>query len=152
MITVTLTEAEIRERGASLAQYANKLAELEEEEETVKADHKQTMADIKTRRIAFLLEIKRLSRAIRLGVEERDTQGNLFTRVAKQINNGALDGDGVTVRAEVRQSEWVEYKPGFFAEADEVEEVTRIEQEGKKIREAKKSRKRAQIEDRRESE
>jgi len=78
MITVTLTRDEIQERASALAQYANKLIELEEEEEDVKAGHKSRMARLKERRLEIGGEIRRLSRAVRLGVEERSEQRVLF--------------------------------------------------------------------------
>src|SRR5262249_2106962 len=78
MYTITLSDSEISERSQSLAQQANRLIELEEEEETVKAEYKRTMADIKERRIEISSKIRKLSRAVRLGVEERDTQKPLF--------------------------------------------------------------------------
>lgn len=78
MITVTLTQEEIADRARSLAQYANKLAKLSDEEEGAKARHKQLMADIKERRLDIGNELRRLSRAVRLGVEERNEQRVLF--------------------------------------------------------------------------
>jgi hypothetical protein len=78
MMTVTLSREEIQERASALAQYANKLIELEEEEEDVKAAHKTKMAKIKERRLEISGEIRRLSRAVRLGVEERSSQQVLF--------------------------------------------------------------------------
>jgi len=78
MITVTLSTEEIRERSQALAQYANKLIELEEEEEDVKAGHKSRMARLKERHLEISGEIRRLSRAVRLGVEERSEQRVLF--------------------------------------------------------------------------
>src|SRR5262245_38980864 len=78
MITVTLSREEIQERASALAQYANKLIELEEEEEDIKAGHKTRMARHKERRLEISGEIRRLSRAVRLGVEERSEQQVLF--------------------------------------------------------------------------
>lgn len=96
MITVTLTQEEIAERARSLAQYANRLAELADEEEGAKARHKQLMADIKERRLDISNELRRLSRAVRLGVEERTTQRVLFDEEQRmeefrqqQAGNGA---------------------------------------------------------------
>lgn len=78
MITVTLTREENAARATALAEYANRLAELADEEEGAKARHKQLMADIKERGLQISGELRRLSRAVRLGVEERTTQRVLF--------------------------------------------------------------------------
>ena len=93
MFTVTLTQREIGERSQSLAQYTNKLIELEEEEETEKAEYKRTMADIKERRLGISAEIRRLSRAVRLGVEERNGQAVLFDYERAKFEAGRGNGD-----------------------------------------------------------
>lgn len=129
MITVTLTQEEIATRSQSLAQYANKLADLADEEERVKADYKSTMADIKERRLDISSELRRLSRAVRLGVEERTTQQVLFeeeqrlAEARKEQEAEEPQGKGKEAVAEFfggneETREWSEAAGSFIAEND----------------------------------
>lgn len=83
MIPVTLSEAEIAARAQALARYSGKLIELEEEEEGIRAEYRRTMADVGRRRFEINQEIRRLTRAVTLGVEERDPQVSLFTHTER---------------------------------------------------------------------
>src|SRR5262249_16483636 len=134
MITVTLSTEEIRERSQALAQYANKLIELEEEEEDVKAGHKSRMARLKERRLEISGEIRRLSRAVRLGVEERSEQRVLFDEErrleevrqrdaeAQADAEKAIESNRQQQQAASRQASR-EAVAEFFAENDELQSV-----------------------------
>lgn len=77
-VTVQLSTLEIAERAQELARLISDLIGLEREEETQKKDHANAMAGLKRRRLELSGQINKFGRAVRLGVEERDTQGMLF--------------------------------------------------------------------------
>lgn len=134
MITVTLTTEEVRERSQSLAQYANKMIELEEEEEDVKAAHKSKMARLKERRLEISGEIRRLSRAVRLGVEERTAQRVLFDEEKRleefRQEAGRQAGERIAEGEElIERQQRAEIGP---------EEVAEIEREDKREQERRK--------------
>lgn len=134
MITVTLTTEEVRERSQSLAQYANKMIELEEEEEDVKAAHKSKMARLKERRLEISGEIRRLSRAVRLGVEERSEQRVLFDEEKRleefRQEAGRQAGERIAEGEElIERQQRAEIGP---------EEVAEIEREDKREQERRK--------------
>lgn len=93
MHTVKLTEAEVAEKAQAMAQTGKRLFELDEMEEGVKAEYKERIAEIKKERLAVALQFKRLSRAVTLGVEERDGQQSLF-RDADSITFSSVDSNG----------------------------------------------------------
>jgi hypothetical protein len=78
MTIITLTREEVADRAQELARLTGDLIDLEREEEGHKREHSQTMAEFKKRRLELSRLIGKFSRAVRLGIEERDVQPKLF--------------------------------------------------------------------------